>query len=146
MERTARPVRKCGSGNTTLRFDPYMGAAVLRKLSELACREPSSRLMDPTEPVFVAAAAVLADAKGWLEHYRTPFDHFAGDLLLAASDNQLLLFGADTFASTLTSAALELLTVARLVELREKRIARSGLLRADTANPSDEIVVRTRKG
>src|SRR6266567_3240332 len=73
MERTARPVRKCGSGNTTLRFDPYMGAAVLRKLSELACREPSSWLMDPTEPVFVAAAAVLADAKGWLEHYRTPF-------------------------------------------------------------------------
>jgi hypothetical protein len=104
-----------------------MGAAVLRKLAELARGEPYTRLMDTSGPVFVAAAAVLGDAKWWLEQYRTPFDYFAGDLLLAGSDDPPLLIGVDAFASMLTSAALELVTVARLVDLREKRIARSGV-------------------
>jgi hypothetical protein len=102
-------------------FDPYTAAAVLRKLSDLATREPATRLMAPGEALFVTAAAVLSDAKEWLDGYRTPIDYFAGDLLLIASRDRLLLVSADTFASTLASAALELVTVGRLVELRDVR-------------------------
>jgi hypothetical protein len=109
-----------------IRFDPYVAAAVLRKLSELAPREPTNRLMDPGEPLFVSAVGVLGDAKAWLDDYRTPFDYFAGDLLLVASRDRLLLVSADTFATTLASAALELVTVARLIELRDVRARRSG--------------------
>src|SRR5258708_39562479 len=93
-----------------------------------SARDAATRLIDTSGSVFVAAAAVLEDAKWWLEQYRTPFDYFAGDLLLTGADDPPLLIGADAFASTLSSAALELLTVARLVDLREKRIARSGAI------------------
>jgi hypothetical protein len=108
-------------GGEQVSFDPYTAAAVLRKLSDLATREPATRLMAPGEPLFAAAVAALSDAKEWLEGYRTPFDYFAGDLLLIASRDRLLRVSADTFASTLASAALEVVTVGRLVELRDVR-------------------------
>jgi len=123
------------SGTTTetvqvdqFRFDPYVGAAVLGELAELVSREPPQRWLDLTEPMFVSATAVLRDAKTWLEQYRTPFDHFAGDVLLEASKDRLLI-SIDTFGSVLGAAALDLVTVARLVELRDVRMRRAEMAR-----------------
>ena len=56
------------------------------------------------------------------DQFRTPFEDFAGDLLLAAAEYRVPIH-ADSLAATLTSAPLELVTVARLVELRDVRIA-----------------------
>ncbi len=105
------------------RFDAYVGAAVLRKLGDMLSSE-APRWIHPHEPSFMSAVGVLADAKAWLEQYRTPFDDFAGDLVLLAAHYETPL-AADTITTTLSSAALELVTVARLVELRDVRVDRS---------------------
>src|SRR5258705_1327112 len=107
MKRQLTPFRGEDVGYAPFRFDPYLGAAVLRKFSEVAHQEPLSRLIDPTEPMYKSAVRVLVDAKRWLDQYRTPFEYFAGDVLLAAAIDRLLLISIDTFASTLASAALE---------------------------------------
>src|SRR5262245_28102363 len=104
-----------------IRFDPYVAAAVLRKLSELvACESPRS-LLDPSELFFVSVVGVFSDVKVWFDGYRTSFDYFVGDLLLIASRDRLLLISVETFVSIFVSAALELVMIARLAELRDVR-------------------------
>ena len=100
-------------------FDPFVGAEVLYKLAELAGRRWSLEIVGPDEPIFACALGVLGDAKRWLEQFRTPFETFAGDGLLLAERHPLPLTRVDTFADVLQYAALELITVARLIELRE---------------------------
>ena len=114
-----RDLTSTGDQKGAPRFDPYVGADVLRKLAELASDGVAMRVMDPIEPSFVAAVGVLRDANAWLEQYRTPFESFGGDVLLAASVDPSLLVTADSFANTLSSIALELSAVAKLVELRD---------------------------
>ncbi len=114
--------RQCERVEEQARFDPYVGAAVLKKLADLTSCDPP-RWVRPDEPPFKSAVGVLSDAKIWLERYRTPFEDFAGDLLLLACEYEIAI-ATDTFAATLTSAALEVVTIARLVELRDVRRVR----------------------
>src|SRR5438045_5684470 len=96
VERQPAPFRAENIEEAAFRFGPYLGAAVLRKLSKVAHQEPPSRLIDPTEPMYKSAVGVLGDAKRWLDQYRTPFEYFAGDVLLLAAIDRLLLISIDT--------------------------------------------------
>ena len=99
-------------------FDPFVAAAVLRKLAELTSERLFLEFVPPSAPIFVCAVGVLHDAKRWLEQRRSPVDDFAGDAFLMASIDPLLTIRADAFANALLCAALELVTVARLADLR----------------------------
>jgi hypothetical protein len=59
--------------------------------------------------------------RAWLDQFRTPFEGFVGELVLTAAKYRLPL-PCDTLASILESTALEVISVAPLLELRTVRI------------------------
>jgi hypothetical protein len=107
------------SGASTPHFDPDWGIAVLRKLSEVAA-DRGAGLIRCDDPLYSSSVWVLTDTMAWLGQFTTPFENFAGEMLLTASKYRAPI-PADSLASSLASAAFELAAVVRLTELRDIR-------------------------
>ena len=107
-------------------FDPLVAAEVLEWMAELAGgRREEGTILESNAPVVRAGAALLSDARGWLDVHRT----FAGDAILrTVAQGQSVSLGSLIVA--LRETAEELVHVR---ELAERRVLRGSL--ADAALP-----------
>jgi hypothetical protein len=119
-------------------FDPYVAVMVLHRLSDEARRQ-NPQLVRASDPLFKACADVLADAREWLDQFKTPFDDFAGDVVLAARRYGVPI-PVESLASYLANAAFELSTMARLVELRDVRVTKSDAAPVDALQSESRLL------
>jgi hypothetical protein len=97
-------------------FDAHAAARILEKLAQ-GEHGGGDRLLGPGDPIVVAAALLLRDAKRWLARHFTPFESFAGDAILDALRGSSAIH-LDSFASALRCTAIELIQVHKLLDLR----------------------------
>jgi hypothetical protein len=103
---------------TTGRFDPMIAAEVLEWIAELADRRrEETSVLDGSAPALHAVASLLEEARSWLDLRITPFEQFAGDVILhgVARGSQVQI---DTLTLALRETAAELAQVGTLLELR----------------------------
>ena len=105
-------------GEALARFDAETAAEVLHKFAQIAWeRFENSPMLEPSEPIVVAGALLLRDAKLWLDQHLTPYDCFAGDAVLDAHAKESAVH-VENFVSALRSTAIELIQVRKLLEYR----------------------------
>ncbi len=108
-----------GETETLGRFDALTAAEVLEKFAQLTLdRFASNAVLEAAcEPILVAGALLLRDAKQWLDQHLTPYDCFAGDAVLDAHATESAVH-VENFVSALRSTAIELIQVRKLLEYR----------------------------
>jgi len=107
-----------GETENLTRFDALTAAEVLEKFAQLTLdRFASNAVLEGREPILVAGALLLRDAKLWLDQHLTPYDCFAGDAVLDAHAKESAVH-VENFVSALRSTAIELIQVRKLLEYR----------------------------